>query len=988
MFSTSGSVPRLLPLLASTGLVLATGLAHGLASAPATLDHHPDLVTSIAWTPDKSAIVTGCRDGKVRLWDAQAKDRNTRAPLKEWDTGAPGQIRAVAPRPGRATSTVLGLDLNGQAQLFIRSGQNARQTLTTKAAVRAVAADPADNRKQVAIAARDFVRVWGPGPDNATPSKSKQLPAEANAIAWGSDGTIAAAVEAEGVALWPGPSADVTKDFFRIETLLPVTALALRTDSSGKTTLFTADGSAGSSPGGRVRSWSLPVTSPAQANGAKPGVKLLAVSGDGTTIATAVDGSLQFWTTAQLVGNMAGTTIALPNLSDTVKALALSQDGRRVACAVNGAPELIYYEVKNGNPPPTKVAKSSTDVNALAFRFDAATSPPTVSLAWAGKAGMAKHRVQYLSTTDPAPLSPPDPVNLGAVSDDPFSALALSGDGATLFVAVPAAPFLARFKTADGTQLADFTGTVHQDKVNALALRPDGQQLISGSSDGTAKVWDVTGANANLLRTVSFDDKRALKAVAIAKSGDRVAAVTDDDLVRLSDLNVLVTQVWSDPAGSSGVGTAILPDPPTRVIGVWEKNVSLITPSAGDVYDPGDNPGPALTLALDHQGKRLAVGHNSSAPGKVRLYDLGAPPSSVTSLDAHASPVNAVVFTPDDTRLVTGSDDGTVLVWDVAGAMPTVKQKVTTAKGVLSLVAPDNKTAIAGLVDGSVGTVDLDAGKFTAGIGLASDRINALALLSGDCFPPEQARLIIGSQDQTVSLWTLPPAKSPNALLKIPDTIPPASSTARCAAWLSLGAAPPTQFVTGGSDGVVRIWDITQPKAARTNLVPAPTTPPSSFAVNAVVAIDKYLIVASEKRIIRIWDVTATAGPVAKAAGHTNQVLSLAWSTNILASGSVDTTVRLWDADASKLNTDPVPRGTGLAGHTGGVTTLAFSPDGATLASGDDTGTIIFWKVMDGTSLKKIPGAGNLALGLVWNPDGTEVAVAMEPDQVVFFAKP
>ena len=86
-----------------------------------------------------------------------------------------------------------------------------------------------------------------------------------------------------------------------------------------------------------------------------------------------------------------------------------------------------------------------------------------------------------------------------------------------------------------------------------------------------------------------------------------------------------------------------------------------------------------------------------------------------------------------------------------------------------------------------------------------------------------------------------------------------------------------------------------------------------------------------------------------------------------IASGSRDTTVRLWDADTGNhLRT--------LIGHSASVTSVAFSPVGDTLASASGDKTIRLWDTDSGIRLQTLNGHTNLVLGLAFSPNGRILA--------------
>ncbi|MDE0087466.1 MAG: WD40 repeat domain-containing protein [Candidatus Poribacteria bacterium] len=99
--------------------------------------------------------------------------------------------------------------------------------------------------------------------------------------------------------------------------------------------------------------------------------------------------------------------------------------------------------------------------------------------------------------------------------------------------------------------------------------------------------------------------------------------------------------------------------------------------------------------------------------------------------------------------------------------------------------------------------------------------------------------------------------------------------------------------------------------------------------------------------------------------GHTRSIFSLAFSPDgqTLASGSRDKTIRLWDVRTGEHKKT-------FRGHTWFVLSIDFSPDGQTLANGSSDGTIHLWDVRTGKHKQTLQGHTDWLRSEDFSPDG------------------
>lgn len=220
---------------------------------------------------------------------------------------------------------------------------------------------------------------------------------------------------------------------------------------------------------------------------------------------------------------------------------------------------------------------------------------------------------------------------------------------------------------------------------------------------------------------------------------------------------------------------------------------------------------------------------------------------------------------------------------------------------------------------------------------------------------PDGYKLLTGSEDGTVSLWSLPDGALIRTFTGHQDQV-----------WGVAYHPSGSEVASASVDGTLRFWRVADGSLASNPLEHG--NPVSSVAYSP----NGYDVASGDfDGLVRQW---SRSGDFFRALeGHTGTVISLAFSPDgqILASASSDGSLRLWQAS------DGVPLRTLTAGQDGIATSIAFSPDGSTLASAGE-GPVRLWRVADGALLRTLDlgvTGSEMLWSIAFSPDGSLLAV-------------
>jgi WD40 repeat protein/tRNA A-37 threonylcarbamoyl transferase component Bud32 len=232
-------------------------------------------------------------------------------------------------------------------------------------------------------------------------------------------------------------------------------------------------------------------------------------------------------------------------------------------------------------------------------------------------------------------------------------------------------------------------------------------------------------------------------------------------------------------------------------------------------------------------------------------------------------------------------------------------------------------------------------------------------------FSPDGKRLVSASLDGTVRLWD---AVSGRQLLVL------RGHAGRV--WGVAFSPDGTLLATGSGDRTVRLWDADTGELVRSfagliGEVKGVAFSPDGKTLAAASDAERDLQGNLIKRggEARLWDV-ASGIALASLPAPTGGLTSVAFSPDgkTLAAGTVDWQVRRWEVATGKEHQPP------LKGHRDSVRAVAFSPDGRWLASASNDGIIQVWDASTGKVKHTLVGHENAAWGVAFSPDSRRLA--------------
>ncbi len=483
----------------------------------------------------------------------------------------------------------------------------------------------------------------------------------------------------------------------------------------------------------------------------------------------------------------------------------------------------------------------------------------------------------------------------------------------------------------------------HEDAVTRGGFSPDGERLVSGSWDGTAKVWDIA-SGATLLTLAGH--RGSVNSAAYSPDGATIVTGSDDGTVRIWDATSgeklrdldghddWVEQASFDPGGERVVSAGS--DGVAKVWDVASGEEVLVLEGHGDRV---------FAANFDSQGERIVT---AGGDGTARVWDAGNGQQLVV-LEGHEGIVAWAVFNAAGDRIATASLDGTARVWDAERGDVVAFIEGSGAEIVSALFSGDGEQLVTASRDGSGAVWNARSGA------LIHELLGHLGQVKFADFSPDDQLIMTTGEDRSIRLWDAATAEAVRSL-----------GGGGGAAVDAAFSGDSSRLVVGSDDGMVAVWDVaTGDELAKFR------AHESGLTGLEIDTAGQRIVTSSEDGTARVWDAEAGVEQLALE-GHDGSVSDVAFKPDgsVIATVGQDGQLLVWNAASGELELFRTDAG------VSGINDVVFSADGSTLATHSESDGQI--KIWDATTLEP-----QLTISEQWgttsidlSPDGREVVAS------------